>query len=334
MAAKRFLDLPGGVKMPTLGLGTGRSTNEKETKAVLNAALEAGYRHIDTAYAYDNEKFIGDTLKEWFASGKLKRQDIFITTKLPMYGVHPDRVEFFMKKSLQNLQLDYVDLYLVHFPVGFKYDENLGRPVSNAENHWIAEPKTDHEGIWRKMEEQVSAGRTKTIGLSNYNIAQIETVLKYATIKPANLQVELHVYLQQRQLVDFCHKCDITVVAFSPLGAPGYNKVLKQTGRKERQLPDILGDPVVNTISKKYLKTPAQVMLRFLIQQGIACIPKSTNEKRLKENIEIFDFALDEGDVKKLLNLEVGEKGRVRDFKFFEGLDEHPDFPFKISDMH
>ncbi|XP_063912552.1 aldo-keto reductase family 1 member C4-like isoform X2 [Zophobas morio] len=305
------------------------SGDEKESKAVLNAALEAGYRHIDTAYAYNNEKFIGDVLKEWFASGKLKREDVFITTKLPMYGVHPDRVEFFMKKSLQNLQLDYVDLYLVHFPVGVKYDESTGRPALNEKNRWIAEGKTDHEGIWKKMEEQVKAGRTKTIGLSNYNISQIETVLKHATIKPANLQVELHVYLQQRQLVDFCHKNGITVVAFSPLGSPGYNKFLKQMGRNEKQLPDILGDPVVAKISKKYLKTPAQIVLRFLIQQGISCIPKTISEKRLKENIAVFDFALDDGDIKELLNLDIGEEARVRDFSIFEGLDEHPDFPLK-----
>ncbi|KAJ3658840.1 hypothetical protein Zmor_010560 [Zophobas morio] len=329
MSAKIFLDLPGGVKMPVLGFGTWQSGDEKESKAVLNAALEAGYRHIDTAYAYNNEKFIGDVLKEWFASGKLKREDVFITTKLPMYGVHPDRVEFFMKKSLQNLQLDYVDLYLVHFPVGVKYDERTGRPALNEKNRRIAEGKTDHEGIWKKMEEQVKAGRTKTIGLSNYNIAQIETVLKYATIKPANLQVELHVYLQQRQLVDVCHKNGITVVAFSPLGSPGYNKFLKQMGRNEKQLPDILGDPVVAKISKKYLKTPAQIVLRFLIQQGISCIPKTISEKRLKENIAVFDFALDDGDIKELLNLDIGEEARIRNFSIFEGLDEHPDFPLK-----
>ena len=187
------------------------------------------------------------------------------------------------------------------------------------------------------MEEQVDAGRTKTIGLSNYNISQVETVLKGARIKPANLQVELHVYLQQRQLVDFCHKNGITVVAYSPLASPGYNKFLKQLGReydylnnwikcftdqfnfcRERQLPDILGDAVVAKISKKHSKTPAQIVLRFLIQRGIAPIPKSVTEKRVKENIAVFDFALSDSDIKELLGLDVGEKARVCNFKLLE----------------
>ncbi|KAJ3658843.1 hypothetical protein Zmor_010562 [Zophobas morio] len=309
MAANIFLDLPGGLKMPALGFGTWQAKNEQEIKNPLNTALKSGYRHIDTAFVYENEKFIGEVLKQWFVSGKLKRKDVFITTKLPMQGVHPDRVETFMKKSLENLQLDYVDLYLIHFPVGFKCDESSLRPKLDDKNQMIPEAKTDHLGIWKKMEEQVDAGRTKTIGLSNYNISQIETVLKGARIKPANLQVELHVYLQQRQLVDFCHKNEL--------------------GREERQLPDILGDAVVAKISKKHSKTPAQIVLRFLIQRGIAPIPKSVTEKRVKENIAVFDFALSDSDIKELLGLDVGEKARVCNFKLLESLETHPDFPMK-----
>ncbi|XP_063912523.1 1,5-anhydro-D-fructose reductase-like [Zophobas morio] len=329
MTANVFLDLPGGLKMPALGFGTWQAKNEQEIKDALNTALESGYRHIDTAFAYENEKFIGEVLKQWFASGKLKREDVFITTKLPMQGVHPDRVETFMKKSLENLQLDYVDLYLIHFPIGFKCDESTLRPKMDDNNHVMPEAKTDHLGIWKKMEQQVDAGRTKTIGLSNYNISQIETVLKGARIKPANLQVELHVYLQQRQLVDFCHKNGITVVAYSPLASPGYNKFLKQLGREEKQLPDILGDPVVAQISKNHSKTPAQIVLRFLIQRGIAPIPKSVTEKRVKENIAVFDFALSDSDMKELSGLDVGEKARVCDFRLFQGIVTHPDFPMK-----
>ncbi|XP_063912536.1 1,5-anhydro-D-fructose reductase-like [Zophobas morio] len=329
MAANIFLDLPGGPKMPALGYGTWQIKNEQEIKAALNTALESGYHHIDTAYIYHNEKFIGDVLKEWFTSGKLKREDVFITTKLPMQGVHPDRVEFFMKKSLENLQLDYVDLYLIHFPIGFKCDESTGGMKLDDKRQMIPEPKTDHLGIWKKMEEQVDAGRTKTIGLSNYNISQVETVLKGARIKPANLQVELHLHLQQRQLVDFCHKNGITVVAYSPLASPGYNKLLKLIGRPEKQLPDILGDPVVAKISKKHSKTPAQIVLRFLIQQGIAPIPKSVTEKRIKENIAVFDFALDSSDMKELSALDAGEKARVSDFRIMKDIETHPDFPMK-----
>ncbi|RZC36014.1 aldose reductase, partial [Asbolus verrucosus] len=315
MAAKIFLDLPGGLKMPALGLGTWQARDPAELESALNTALEFGYRHIDTAYAYENEKTIGKVLKKWFASGKLKREDIFITTKLPMYGVHPDRVEFFMKKSLDNLELDYVDLYLIHFPVGFKYDENTGRVKINDKQEWETEPKTDHIAIWKKMEEQVNAGRTKTIGLSNFNISQIERVLKSARIKPANLQVELHVYLQQRSLVDFCHKNGISVVAYSPLGSPGYNKFLKSFGKEEKKLPDILGDPIIMKMAQKYSKTPAQIALRFLLQRGIAAIPKSVTPKRVQENIGVFDFNIEDNDFKELSSLEIGERARVCDFK-------------------
>jgi alcohol dehydrogenase (NADP+) len=329
MAANIFLDLPGGLKMPALGIGTWQSKDETETAAAINAALEAGYRHIDTAYRYENEKIIGKVLKEWFASGKLKREDVFITTKLPLHAVHPDRVEPFMKKSLKNLGLDYVDLYLIHFPIGFKYDEGTEKLKINEKGEIETEGKTDHAAIWKKMEEQVDAGRAKTIGLSNYTIAQIQTVLKSARIKPANLQVEIHVYFQQHPLVDFCHKNGITVVAYSPLGSPGYNKFLKNMGQEPKELPDILADPVVGKIAKKHSKTPAQVVLRFLIQRGLAPIPKSVTPKRLQENINVFDFVLDDGDFKELLKLDLGEKGRVCDFKLFKGIQNHPDFPVK-----
>ncbi|EFA02581.1 aldo-keto reductase family 1 member B1 isoform X1 [Tribolium castaneum] len=330
MAAKMFLDLPGGLKMPALGLGTWQAKDKDELVKALNAALELGYRHIDTAYVYENEKIIGDVLKQWFTSGKLKREDLFITTKLPMFGVHPDRVEFFMKKSLENLQIDYVDLYLIHFPIGFKYDSNTGRSLLDDKQQMVPEGKTDHAAVWKKMEEQVDAGRAKTIGLSNYNISQIETVLKSARIKPANLQVELHVYLQQRALVDFCHKNGITVVAYSPLASPGFNKFLQSIGKEPKKLPEILSDPVVNKIAKKHSKTPAQVVLRFLLQRGIAAIPKSVTPKRLQENINVFDFKLDDGEFKELWNLEVGEDARVCDFRLgLFKIEDHPDFPMK-----
>ncbi|XP_044254906.1 1,5-anhydro-D-fructose reductase-like [Tribolium madens] len=327
MATAMFLNLPRGLKMPVLGLGTWQAKDKGELESALNTALELGYRHIDTAYIYENEKIIGDVLKQWFNSGKLKREDLFITTKLPMFGLKPDRVEYFLKKSLENLQLDYVDLYLIHFPIGFKFDTSTGRPVVNDKRQLVPEGKTDHVAVWKQLEEQVDAGRVKTIGLSNYSISQIETILKSARIKPANLQVEIHVYFQQRELVDFCQKNGITVVAYSPLAAPSYNKVLQAMGRESKKLPDILGDPVVNKIAKKHSKTPAQIVLRFLLQRGIAAIPKSVTPKRIQENINVFDFSLDENEFKELWNLEAGEKGRVHDFNMGFDLKDHPDWP-------
>ncbi|XP_063931790.1 aldo-keto reductase family 1 member A1-like [Zophobas morio] len=282
MAAKISLTLPSGQKMPALGLGTWEATNDNEIETALNTALQLGYRHIDTAAAYENENAIGRVLKQWISSGKLKREDLFITTKLPTVGVHPDRVEIFIKKSLQNLQLNYVDLYLIHFPVGCKFKEGSVHPYANENGETVFEPQTDHVAIWKKMEEQVDAGRAKNIGLSNYNITQISTVLKSARIKPANLQVELHAYLQQRELVDFCKKNGIAVVAYCPVANPGYNKFLVRLGQQPIQLPNLLGDPEVAKIAQKHSKSPAQIALRFLVQIGVAPIPKSVTPKRIE----------------------------------------------------
>ncbi|KAJ8986024.1 hypothetical protein NQ317_013908 [Molorchus minor] len=134
MATQGFVDMLGDIKMPSVGLGTWQVTDEKELELALNTALEAGYRHIDTAFIYQNEAIVGRVLNKWFSSGKLKREDVFVTTKLPMSGVHEDRVENYMKKSLDNLQLDYVDLYLIHFPICFKMtggDPRSSEPEKN-----------------------------------------------------------------------------------------------------------------------------------------------------------------------------------------------------------
>ncbi|CAH1985464.1 unnamed protein product [Acanthoscelides obtectus] len=308
-----YKDMPGGKKMPGIGLGTWMSTDEKELETALNAALEIGYRHIDTAYVYENEKIIGRVIEQWISAGKIKRDDLYITTKLALCGVHPDRVEMMLKKSLEGLRLNYVDLYLVHFPVGTNYVEGcVVTPPS-----MLKLENTDHVELWKKMEEQVDAGRTKAIGLSNFNKKQIERILKSCRIKPACLQIEIHVAMQQRELVDFCHKNGIVVVAYSPLGSPGYNNFLNTIGQEGKELPNMLQNPVIKQIAEKYKKSPGQVMLRFLIERNIVPIPKSVKPSRIRENFEVFDFKLDNEDMKKLADLEIGESARVCDFKFF-----------------
>ncbi|KAG5869703.1 hypothetical protein JTB14_033300 [Gonioctena quinquepunctata] len=324
MAAKIFMDMPGGAKMPALGLGTWMSTDEAELENALNVALETGYRHIDTAYVYENEAIIGRVLKQWLSSGKLRREELFITTKLPICGTHEDRVEIFIKKSLENLQLDYLDLYLIHFPIGTNYVE--GCVVTPPDQMKLE--KSDHFAIWKKMEEQVAAGRTKNIGISNFNKNQIEKIIGSAKIKPSCLQVELHVSLQQKDLVDFCHQNGLVVVAYSPLGSPGYNKFLTNIGQEAKPLPNMLQSPVIKNIAEKYKKSSGQVMLRFLLQRSIVPIPKSVTAARIKENIDVFDFSLDAEDMKKLEALNIGEEARVCDFNFFPILKDHPEWPF------
>lgn len=182
--------------------------------------MECGYRHIDTAFVYDNEEIVGKVLKDWMTNGKVKREDLFITTKLPMMGLERGKTEYYLKKSLEALQLDYVDLYLIHCPWGQKYDETCKKHVWDNDSDFIA--------TWAEMEKQIDSKRIKYIGLSNFNMNQIGRVLKSCRIRPANLQVELHVYLQQNELIDYCKNNDITVVAYGPLGNPAFQDNMKK----------------------------------------------------------------------------------------------------------
>nr|XP_023020251.1 alcohol dehydrogenase [NADP(+)]-like [Leptinotarsa decemlineata] len=275
----KYQTMIGGYKIPSVGLGTGTFEKGKEdvVENAVNAALELGYRHIDTAFMYDTEEIIGRVLKRWLSSGKIKREALFITTKLPNQGVFADKVELTI----------------------------------------------------RAMEQQVDAGRAKTIGLSNFNIKQIEKVIQASRIKPASLQIELTVYLQQPELVKFCHDNDIVVVSYSSLGSPGIGKILAQKGFDMPDGPNILGDETLKKIGAKYGKSTAQVILRFFIQKNIVVIPKSSNPTRLKENFNLFDFSLSMDDVKEIENLDKGESGRLfRLSQFIPSLKEHVDYPY------
>lgn len=316
------LDLLSGQKIPIVGLGTLNNVDEKELENALDAALEIGYRHIDTAYYYDNEHMIGKVLKKWFDSGKLKREELFITTKLPGPGIHPDKVEIYLKGSLEMLQLDYVDLYLIHFPI-------RTTEIKEGGGFSTVQPlPTDHIATWKKLEEQVDLGRTKNIGVSNFNQEQIGRIIANSRIKPASNQVELHVYLQQPELVKYCQDNGIVVVSYSTFCNPGANK-----WRIEKRLPlrDIrkpLDDAIVKKIAEKHKKSTAQILLKFALQNNIAVIPKSVTPNRLKENFDVFDFTLDQQDIKMLETLDQGEGGRLSKLDFNPLFLSHPEYPY------
>ncbi|XP_076235551.1 aldo-keto reductase family 1 member A1 isoform X2 [Calliopsis andreniformis] len=298
-------------------------TDSDALEKALNTALEAGYRHIDTAPVYENEKIIGSVLKKWIDSGKIKRSELFIVTKLPAVGNRPEDVEKWIKKSLEDLQLEYLDLYLIHTPFAFEVAGDELHPCD--ENGEIRiDTSTDHVAVWSAMEQQVKLGRTKMIGLSNFNIRQIEEILKHAKIQVSMLQVELHVYFQQKELVKYCKEHNIPLTAYSPLGTRGLVKMMNKT----EEIPDMLQNATVLEIAKKYKKSAAQILLRYIVQNGIAAIPKSASPKRIKENIQLFDSELEPADVKKLEDLDVGESARICDFSFFKGIRRHPQFPF------
>ncbi|XP_046613821.1 aldo-keto reductase family 1 member A1 [Neodiprion virginianus] len=322
MASKMTLTLPTGQVMPALGFGTWQAT-DAELEAALNTALEAGYRHIDTAPVYENEHVIGKVLHKWLSSGKLKREELFVVSKVPPVGNRPSGVEKWIKRSLKDLQLDYLDLYLIHTPFSMEeVNEDLHPVDKNGEIK--LDKSTDHLKIWLEMEKQVEAGRAKAIGLSNFNIKQITKVMSASKLPISNLQIELHVYFQQKELVDFCKKNGITVTAYSPLGSKGLVKLMG----KVDSLPDLLSNPVVVKIGERRKKTPAQILLRYTLQRGIAAIPKSTNPDRLRKNIDLFDWALAPEDMNELNALDQGASARVCDFGFFKGIEKHPEFPF------
>ncbi|XP_039283142.1 aldo-keto reductase family 1 member B7 [Nilaparvata lugens] len=314
----------GSGRMPMVGLGTWTAKDE-EMEAALEMALQNGYRHIDTATDYHNEKVIGKVLEKWIKDGKVKREELFITTKLPVYGNRASDVEKWLNRSIDNLRCEYIDLYLIHVPFGFAKGESV---TFDNDGRVQLDNDTDHVAMWKELEKQVEAGKAKAIGVSNFNQKQIQKLIVSAKILPANLQIENHIYLQQHQLVDFCHDNKITVTAYSPLGNPSLQGFFSKLGIT-KEIPSVLHCPEVVDISKRMKKSAAQVLLRYNIQRGIAVIPKSIKSERQKENIELFDFKLTEEDMKALRSLDRGEEGRIVRFEFFKGVYDHPEFPFK-----
>nr|XP_021193608.2 1,5-anhydro-D-fructose reductase [Helicoverpa armigera] len=315
--------------MPTLGLGTWQA-EPHVLKFAVSTALELGYRHIDTAFNYNNEEAIGSAISEWIDAGKGVRSDLFITTKLPHVGNRASDVEKFLDIQLKRLQTSYVDLYLIHVPFGFKCDEATLTPKVGADGSYELDMDTDHIAIWKKLEECQEAGLIRNIGLSNFNEEQIYEIMKSARVKPQVLQVELHTYFQQNDLRNFCMENDIVLTAYAPLGSPGAKThFVTKYKYSPSVFPDLMQVPEVLTMAKKYGKTPAQILLHFLVQQKIVVIPKSTNTSRIKENMDLYDFELTQDDMHTLYRLDKGEKGRIFNFLFWKGVENHPEYPFK-----
>ncbi|KAL7306968.1 hypothetical protein TKK_0000722 [Trichogramma kaykai] len=317
------ITLSTGYDMPMVGLGTWNS-RPGEVEEAVTAALECGYRHIDTAWLYYNEKEIGSSLKKWFDAGG-KREDLFITTKLPPQANRASDVKLFLSQSLENLSLDYVDMYLIHTPftIGRNDDYEIAMDESGMP---VIDCDTDHLATWKVMEEEVREGRVRSIGVSNFNPELLQNLIDEADIKPSNLQIEAHVYTQRRELRELCARHDVAVTAYGTLGSPGLDDRYKREAFLAQPAP--LEHPVVLAIAEAHEKTPAQVLLRHLIQEGVAVVPKSVKPERVRENFELYDFELDEDELRRLDELDCGEDGRMIAFrKMFDGLEVHPMCP-------
>jgi len=273
--------LNNGSKIPALGFGT-LIPDPTETKKAVKAALEVGFRQFDCAERYRNEKEVGEAMKEALREGKIKREELFVGTKLWNNNHRPERVKPAFEASLKKLQLDYVDLYLIHTPFAFKPGEEQDPRDENGKV--IYDEGVTLSDTWRALENLVDQGRCKAIGLSDTGLEKVEEIFESARIKPAVVHVESHPYLPQWDLLDFCKKKGIVLQAFAPLGH-GIE-------------PKLMEDPVITTISKRLKKTPAQVLLAWALQRGTAPITTSKNPTRIKENFDVS--ALPEDAMKEI----------------------------------
>lgn len=279
--------------MPLIGLGTWQSEKGKAGAAVKHA-LENGYKHIDCAHLYFNEAEIGESMSEVFKSGKVKREDVFICSKLWCSDFAKEHVIDACKLSLKNLQLDYIDLYLVHVPV--QLDKVLAPLFPDEEKKGILgySPEMMKE-TWQEMEKLVEMGLVKSIGISNFTTKKVKDLLEFAKIKPVCNQVELHPFLPQTKLIEFCKEKGIVCTAYSPLGAPARPEFLKSADH-----PVLLQNDVILSIAKKHSCSPAQILLAWGMQRGTPVLPKSLTFSRIEENLKAVEIKLDADDVRSL----------------------------------
>ncbi len=295
--------LTNGASLPSVGLGLWKI--EKETTAdVVETALKMGYRHLDAACDYGNEAEAGEGIQRALASGICKREDLWVTSKLWNTYHAKEHVQPAVERSLRDLQLDYLDLYLIHFPIAQRYvpfDERYPP-------EWIYDPSAESPRIetapvtiaetWAAMEGLVKAGLVKQIGVCNFGCSLLRDLLNHAEVKPAVLQVESHPFLTQEKLFRYCRGEEIAVTAFSPLGAQSYFS-LGMADPSE----SLMNHSLIHEVAAVHHRSPAQILLRWGVQRGTAVVPKSSNEKRLRENLALYDFELSEAEMRSISGL-------------------------------
>lgn len=278
-------------------------------------AIEAGYRHFDGASFYANEIEVGQAIRQKMEDGAVDRKDLFIVSKLWCTFMSPELVEPALRQTLKDLQLNYLDLYVMHWPMAFEENTDL---IPLDENGILKCKNVDYIHTWKAMEACVSQGLVRSIGVSNFNSQQLRRLMDHCTIRPVTNQVEAHVYLSQKPMINLCREYEIVVTAYGPLGRPG----LSQNPEND---PILLDDPKIKDIAVKYNRTVAQILLRYLTMQGLPVIPKSSSRARIIENLASVDFDLATEDMALITGLN-------RDYRYLknEWASHHPHYPFHI----
>jgi D-xylose reductase len=302
------LKLSTGDELPAVGLGFWKVPRE-DAAALAVDAIAAGYRHFDCACDYGNEAEVGAGIRAALEQGLCRREELWITSKLWNTYHTKAHVRPALERSLHDLGVEYLDLYLIHFPISLRFVPfHMRYPPGWTFDPAAATPRMEHTHVpiaetWGAMEDLVTAGLVRNIGVCNFNCSLLRDVRSYATIRPAVLQVELHPQLAQEKLLRFCRESHIAVTGFSPLGAQSYFSIgMAEPGES------VLEQPVVKEAAARHDKTPAQVVLRWGVQRGTAVVPKTANRDRLAENLAIFDFELTAEEMQAISSLDRGRR--------------------------
>jgi len=287
MSSVSSLKFENGDLLPILGLGTWKA-EPGEVGEVIKTAIRMGYRHIDCASLYGNEAEIGQALNELLEQGEIKREELWVTSKLWNDCHHPDHVRPAMEKTLADLQLDYLDLYLMHWPLAFEHGQLYPETVDAL----IPLAQLPLETTWKAMGSLLDDQLCRHLGVANFSIKKLQRLIDQGTHRPEVNQIEMHPYLQQRSMVEFCQRERILLTAYAPLGSGGRPETLKEADE-----PTLLADPVIAKIAQAHQVTPAQILLRWGMARGTAVIPKTVQPTRLKENLAALNIQLDQAEI-------------------------------------